>query len=98
MVSLAVTINNINPATFNVTAGTEYVMTFKNGYDLTVLNNSDGELYLSSEDSFEMNENVGNFYTIPAMSSVVNYKRYIHKKSDLYLYAVGVGTVTIIQN
>lgn len=95
---MAIEIENINPVTANITAGTEYVMKFKNGYDLTILNNSDGELYLSPEDSFEMNDNVGNFYIVPAMSSVTNYKRYIHRKSDLYLYAAGTGTITVIQN
>ena len=95
---MTVQISNESPVTFNVTAGNVYSMTFPNGYDLTIANNSDGELYVSPENEFDFNGDVGLFLTIPSYTAVFNYTRVIYERNVLYFKANGTGRVSVIQN
>lgn len=95
---MTVEILNHSPVTFEVSTGNTYCVDFPSGYDLTIANNSDGDLYVATDNSFEFKNGVGSFLIIPSYTAVFNYERVIYAKNQLYFYADGNGKVSIIQN
>lgn len=81
--------------TLTANAGETYCVQYNSNYIVDILNETDGEIYISSDGDFNETGDTANYLTIPAGNGYNNYNHIYAFENKLYIKADTSGKICI---